>query len=592
MSRRNIKIAAVQETKLNENCSLQRCYGYNVLRKDRTRSGGGGLTFLLHHSVQYRPISLELVSSDPYMECVGVAVKCGTAEVEVLNVYIPPINSCEPRYLPDISPLLVGNNRLVLGDFNAHHELWHSVLGNDQRGSALAEQIDCSTFCTVNEDAPTRIRGECHSSPDLTIVSPGLINDVTWQPVISLGSDHLPIIVSISRSPDFITSERRTFLNHGKAHWPEFREFTNRRFRELPNPSDVRVAERIFRNIIRAAAARYIPAGRIPEIRPNFPAEAAGLANERDDLRRTNPTDPRISDLTVEVNRLVQEHKRKKWLDHLKCCNIGTDMSKLWVTVKSLSNPGKKDDRTSVTFNDVTVTDPKRCAEYFNRQFVEHPESDRAKRRVLRRIRSLPAEEEPPQFTMGDVANVIRNAKSSKALGPDGISMVMLKQLDTPGVEYLTKVLNLSLATHIVPEIWKMGRVVPLLKPGKDASKGESYRPISLLSPVAKTLEALLLPSIRGSYAVANHQHGFRPQHSTTTALHAISTHISRGLNQNRPCDRTVLVALDLSKAFDTVNHATLSENYPPAKFETLDNQLYVWTPVVRGIPEQEVQSP
>ena len=124
---------------------------------------------------------------------------------------------------------------------------------------------------------------------------------------------------------------------------------------------------------------------------------------------------------------MVQEHKRKKWLDHLKCCNIGTDLSKLWVTVKSLSNPGKKDDRTAVTFNDVTVTDPKRCAGCFNRQFVEHPESDRAKRRVLRRIRSLPAEEEPPQFTMGDVANVIRNAKSSKALGPDGISMVMLK---------------------------------------------------------------------------------------------------------------------------------------------------------------------
>ena len=109
------------------------------------------------------------------------------------------------------------------------------------------------------------------------------------------------------------------------------------------------------------------------------------------------------------------------------------------------------------------------------------------------------------KFTMGDVANVIRNAKSSKALGPDGISMVMLKQLDTSGVEYLTKILNLSPATHIVPETWKMGRVVSLLKPGKDASKGESYRPISLLSPVAKTLEALLLPSIRESYTVANH---------------------------------------------------------------------------------------
>uniref|UniRef100_A0A1I8NJW5 Endo/exonuclease/phosphatase domain-containing protein n=1 Tax=Musca domestica TaxID=7370 RepID=A0A1I8NJW5_MUSDO len=175
------------------------------------------------------------------MECMGVAVKCGTAEVEVLNMYIPPLNSCASRYMPNISSLLVGNNRLVLGDFNAHHELWHSVLGNDQRGMALAEQIDSSTFCTVNEDAPSRIRGDCHSSLDISIVSPGLTNDVTWQSVISLGSDHLPIIIAINRPPDFIDSERRTFLNHGKANWQGFREYTNRRFRELPNPSDVMV---------------------------------------------------------------------------------------------------------------------------------------------------------------------------------------------------------------------------------------------------------------------------------------------------------------------------------------------------------------
>ena len=53
---------------------------------------------------------------------------------------------------------------------------------------------------------------------------------------------------------------------------------------------------------------------------------------------------------------------------------------------------------------------------------------------------------------------------------------LMLKQLDEPGVEYLTKLLNLSLATLVVPDAWKMGRVVPLLKPGKDASKSDSYR--------------------------------------------------------------------------------------------------------------------
>lgn len=50
--------------------------------------------------------------------------------------------------------ILPDNNRVVLGDFNAHHELWLSVLVYDQRGIALAEHIDGSTFCAVNEDAP------------------------------------------------------------------------------------------------------------------------------------------------------------------------------------------------------------------------------------------------------------------------------------------------------------------------------------------------------------------------------------------------------------------------------------------------------
>lgn len=71
---------------------------------------------------------------------------------------------------------------------------------------------------------------------------------------------------------------------------------------------------------------------------------------------------------------------------------------------------------------------------------------------------------------------VIRSAMSFKVLGTDGIPMVTLKQLDEQGVEYLSKLLNLSLATLIVPEVWKLGRVIQLLKPGKDASKIDSNR--------------------------------------------------------------------------------------------------------------------
>ena len=53
---------------------------------------------------------------------------------------------------------------------------------------------------------------------------------------------------------------------------------------------------------------------------------------------------------------------------------------------------------------------------------------------------------------------------------------------------------------------------------------------------------------------MADHQHGLRKGRSTTTSLYEIDCHITRGLKKRKPVDRTVLVALDLRAAFDTVN--------------------------------------
>ena len=62
--------------------------------------------------------------------------------------------------------------------------------------------------------------------------------------------------------------------------------------------------------------------------------------------------------------------------------------------------------------------------------------------------------------------------------------------------------------------------------------------------------------------------------HSTTTALTAITTQIAHGLNQQRPCERTVLVALDLSKAFDTVSHTILFQDILQS---SMPNNLKRW---------------
>ncbi|XP_039968020.1 uncharacterized protein LOC120779721 [Bactrocera tryoni] len=160
----------------------------------------------------------------------------------------------------------------------------------------LAEQIDDSTFCTMNDEAPTRVMSICNSSPDIAIASGGQINSITWRPMLTLASDHLPIIISIEKPPDFVSVDNRTLINFNKANRVDFTGFTESTFNALPIPSDVSVGERQFRKVIVAATARFILAGRIAALRSNFPAEA-----DRDTLRHANPGKPRVRDLNLKI---------------------------------------------------------------------------------------------------------------------------------------------------------------------------------------------------------------------------------------------------------------------------------------------------
>ena len=115
-----------------------------------------------------------------------------------------------------------------------------------------------------------------------------------------------------------------------------------------------------------------------------------------------------------------------------------------------------------------------------------------------------------------------------------------------------------ALNKKIIPHTWKLANIVPIPKPNKDTNKGTSYRSTSLLSVIAKTLEKSLLPYITANIPNTPMQHGYKTQHSTVTALHTLNNTIAKGFNQMAPPARTITVALDMSKAFDTINIHTL----------------------------------
>jgi endonuclease/exonuclease/phosphatase family metal-dependent hydrolase len=134
---------------------------------------------------------------DQILELQGISVLINNSTIRVFNVYIPP-TSANTRYSPDLSRILENyGDAFILGDFNAHHEAWHSSLG-DTRGDTLLEQFENSNFFISNTDSPTRLPSNGDSSsPDISLISTHLALSVSWATDISLNSDHLPICISV-----------------------------------------------------------------------------------------------------------------------------------------------------------------------------------------------------------------------------------------------------------------------------------------------------------------------------------------------------------------------------------------------------------
>ena len=557
----NILIAAIQETKFHANTNIKDTLNYNLVRKDRGK-GGGGLAFLIHKSVPFNRLKTpNCLKDDDHLEELSIEIMSSNNEhLRVRNVYIPPASSCKQGYIAPTNHLDagLGNNFLILGDVNAHHQLWHTNDTEDTRGQSIADWLGETTHGILNEDCPTRTTANSSTAPDLSIASSTILTSCDWRTNISLSSDHLPIHIKISTEVSrLLPATKQTYVNFKKADWAGFRDFSEQIFSNTATNSNVHASEKFFRNILNKAAKRFIPAGRIPETYSDMPTDTVNLLKERDHLRQQDPSDTRIPELTKQINQQHNAHRTKKWLEHLESC--GPNSQKLWSTIKGINNPKREHQNQSISFNSTKYLNSNKIANKFNSQFTPAASTKPTKafRRVLRNIKHKSSDPDV-NITVAQTIKAIKQSKNSKALGPDNIAPIMLKHLGPAALSYLTNLFNNVVNQAIIPPPWKVGRVIPILKPNKPKDEGTSFRPISLLSPPAKILESIVLEPLSKSITLAPHQHGFRKGRSTTTALQEIVDHVTDGLNRGKPADRTVLVAVDLSKAFDTVNHEIL----------------------------------
>ena len=124
----------------------------------------------------------------------------------------------------------------------------------------------------------------------------------------------------------------------------------------------------------------------------------------------------------------------------------------------------------------------------------------------------------------------------------------------------LTQLVNLSLSEGSFPPMFSQAIVNPLLKkPSLDHETLANYRPISNLNFISKLLERVVAKQIE-AHLSANalslpYQSAYRKFHSTETALLAVHNDILSAMDKGKV---TALIMLDLSSAFDTVDHSIL----------------------------------
>ena len=111
-------------------------------------------------------------------------------------------------------------------------------------------------------------------------------------------------------------------------------------------------------------------------------------------------------------------------------------------------------------------------------------------------------------LTTTQVQEAIKQCKNNNSQGPDKLNMRHLKHIGPLGLVFLASMFKTALNKNIIPHRWRLANIVPIQKLNKDTDQGTSYRPISLLSVIAKTLEKSLLPYITANITNTPMQHG------------------------------------------------------------------------------------
>ena len=270
--------------------------------------------------------------------------------------------------------------------------------------------------------------------------------------------------------------------------------------------------------------------------------------------------------------RILQQVKRKAKVHFYRsrCKYFKNDTRKLWSVINSITGRTKKKETiiNSLKINNIKTTNSRKITnglcDYFanvGKDFANRiPTGNSDIKHYLNKIPKNNQSLFLTPTTKTEIIKIIRSLKSKNSSGHDGISNKVLKGITNSIKEPLNIIFNKSMEEGVFPTEMKKADTVPLYK-SKAKDEKNNYRPISLLLTMSKILEKVVYKRtykfLTKFEQIYTSQYGFREGHSCQDAIAELVGTIARNTDEGL---YTIGVFLDLSKAFDTLEHEVLYE--------------------------------
>ena len=155
-------------------------------------------------------------------------------------------------------------------------------------------------------------------------------------------------------------------------------------------------------------------------------------------------------------------------------------------------------------------------------------------------------------ITARDINERLNHTRHNTAPGPDGIQK---KDLNGQDVREMLRILyNMILVSKTQPKAWSTNRTILIPKQGKDRSRVENYRPLTIGSLICRTYWGIVDRKLREVVSFSPRQKGFVNETGCFNNVHILNETIKAAKAKNG----LVAIQLDIAKAFDTVPHKAI----------------------------------